>query len=363
MASRFPSTTARIGPLDQRVMAQARERQDSLTKPQGSLGRLEEISIWLAGVTADPMPEVRDKVIVTAAAVHGVAIQGVSAYPQEVTAQMVGNFLGGGAAINVLARQVGARVVVVDAGVAAELPPAAGLVSRPAGRGTADMSQGPAMSRHQALACLEAGIELGEAEVARGADIVGVGDMGIGNTAAASAVVAAITGLSVAAVTGRGTGLGDEGLWRKVAVIEQALAQNAPDPQDALDVLAKVGGFEIGFLGGVMLGVAAARRPVVLDGFISGAAALIACGLCPRLAGYLLASHRSAEPGHAAILEHLGLRPLLTLEMRLGEGTGACLAMGLVEAALRCLREMATFAEAGVSTKGEAAAHGSTGSP
>jgi len=264
---------------------------------------------------------------------------------------MVGNFLTGGAAISVLARQVGARVVVVDAGVVGELPPAAGLVSRPVGRGTADMSRGPAMSRHQALACLEAGIELGGVEVARGADIVGVGDMGIGNTAAASAVVAAITGGSVVAVTGRGTGLSDEGLRRKVAVIEQALAQNRPHPGDALDVLTKVGGFEIGFLGGVMLGVAAARRPVVLDGFITGAAALIACGLRPRLREYLLASHLSVEPGHRVALEHLGLRPVLDLGMRLGEGTGAALGIFLAEAAARILREMASFAQAGVSQR------------
>jgi nicotinate-nucleotide--dimethylbenzimidazole phosphoribosyltransferase len=330
-------------------MARARERQDSLTKPQGSLGRLEEISVWLAGVTGDPLPEVRHKVIVTAAADHGVAIQGVSAYPQEVTAQMVANFLAGGAAINVLARQVGARVVVVDAGVAAELPPLARLVSRPAGRGTADMSQGPAMSHRQALDCLQAGIELGGEEVGRGADIVGVGDMGIGNTAAASAVVATFTGASVATVTGRGTGVGDEALRRKVAVIERALERNQPRPQDALDVLAKVGGFEIGFLAGVMLGVAAARRPVVLDGFITGAAALIACGLRPRLRDYLLASHLSVEPGHRVALEKLGLRPLLDLGMRLGEGTGAALGIFLVEAAARILREMASFAEAGVS--------------
>jgi nicotinate-nucleotide--dimethylbenzimidazole phosphoribosyltransferase len=332
-------------------MALARERQDSLTKPQGSLGRLEEMSVWLAGVTADPLPDVRHKVIVTAAADHGVATQGVSAYPQEVTAQMVGNFLTGGAAINVLARQVGARVVVVDAGVAAELPPATGLVSRRAGGGTADMSRGPAMSHRQALACLEAGIEVGKAEVATGADVVGVGDMGIGNTAAASAVVAAITGAPVAAVTGRGTGLSDEGLQRKVAIIERALSLNQPNPEDTLDVLAKVGGFEIGFLGGVMLGVAAARRPVVLDGFITGAAALIACGLRPRLREYLLASHLSVEPGHRVALEHLGLRPVLDLGMRLGEGTGAALGIFLVEAAALILREMASFAEAGVSQR------------
>jgi nicotinate-nucleotide--dimethylbenzimidazole phosphoribosyltransferase len=351
MTARLLSTTiAKIGPLDEAAMWRARARQDVLTKPQGSLGRLEELSAWLAGVTANPLPQIRHKLIVTAAADHGVAAQGVSAYPQEVTAQMVGNFLRGGAAINVLARQVGARIMVVDAGVATETP-LAGLVSKPAGRGTADMSRRPAMSRSQALTCLEAGVEVIKAEMAKGADIVGVGDMGIANTTAASAVTAAITGLSPRAVTGRGTGVGDDGLWRKVAIIERALAVNHPDPGDALDVLAKVGGFEIGFLAGVMLAAAAARRPVVLDGFITGAAALIGCGLCPRLGRYLLASHLSVEPGHQAVLDWLQLRPLFDLGMRLGEGTGAALGIFLVEAAARCLAEMATFAEAGVSQR------------
>lgn len=332
-------------------MGQARARQDILTKPRGSLGRLEELSVWLAGVTGNPLPQIRHKLIVTAAGDHGVAAQGVSAYPQEVTLQMVDNFLRGGAAINVLARHVGARIVVVDAGVATQTP-AAGLVSKPAGRGTGDMSQGPAMSPSQALACLETGVQVIKAEMAKGADIVGVGDMGIANTTAASALTAAITGLPPRAVTGRGTGVDDDGLWRKVVVIERALAVNRPDPGDALDVLAKVGGFEIGFLAGVMLAAAAARRPVVLDGFITGAAALIGCGLCPRLGDYLLASHLSVEPGHQALLNRLELRPLFSLDMRLGEGTGAALGIFLVEAAARCLAEMATFAEAGVSQRG-----------
>jgi len=347
IARSLDTTIPKISPLDGAAMAQARARQDILTKPRGSLGRLEELSVWLAGVTANPLPQIRHKLIVTAAADHGV---GVSAYPQEVTAQMVGNFLGGGAAINVLARQVGARIVVVDAGVAGETP-AVGLASKPVARGTADMSQGPAMSRSQALACLEAGVEVIKAEMAKGADIVGVGDMGIANTTAASAITAAFTGLPPRAVTGRGTGVDDDGLRRKVAVIEGALAVNRPDPGDALDVLAKVGGFEIGFLAGVMLAAAGARRPVVLDGFITGAAALIGCGLCPRLGRYLLASHLSVEPGHQAVLDRLQLRPLLDLGMRLGEGTGAALGIFLVEAAGRCLAEMGTFAEAGVSQR------------
>jgi nicotinate-nucleotide--dimethylbenzimidazole phosphoribosyltransferase len=351
MAGRLLSTTiAKIGPLDRAAMAQARARQDVLTKPQGSLGRLEELSVWLAGVTANPLPHIDHKLIVTAAADHGVAAQGVSAYPQEVTAQMVGNFLRGGAAINVLADQVGVRIVVVDAGVAGETP-AAGLVSKPAGPGTADMSQGPAMSRAQALTCLEAGVEVIEAEMAKGADIVGVGDMGIGNTTAASAVTATITGLPLGVVTGRGTGVDDDGFRRKVAVIERALAVNRPDRGDALDVLAKVGGYEVGFLAGVMLAAAAARRPVVLDGFITGAAALIACGLCPGLGDYLVASHLSVEPEHQAVLNRLQLRPLFDLGMRLGEGTGAALGIFLVEAAARCLAEMATFGQAGVSQR------------
>jgi len=349
-ARSLDATIAKIGPLDGAAMGQARARQDILTKPQGSLGRLEELSVWLAGVTGNPLPQIRHKLIVTAAGDHGVAAQGVSAYPQEVTLQMVENFLRGGAAINVLARHVGTRIVVVDAGVATETL-AAGLVSKSAGRGTGDMSQGPAMSPFQALACLETGVEVIKAEMAKGADIVGVGDMGIANTTAAIALTAAITGLPPRAVTGRGTGVDDDGLWRKVVVIERALAVNRPDPGDALDLLAKVGGFEIGFLAGVMLAAAEARRPVVLDGFITGAAALIGCGLCPRLADYLLASHLSVEPGHQALLNRLELRPLFSLDMRLGEGTGAALGIFLVEAAARCLAEMATFAEAGVSQR------------
>lgn len=340
---------ASIQPLDEASMDAARQRQGQLTKPPGSLGRLEDLSIWLAGVRAEPIPRVEQKVIVTAAADHGVALQGVSAYPREVTAQMVLNFLGGGAAVNVLARHAGAKVIVVDAGVDADLPEHPALLNRKAGRGTADISRGPAMSREQAVDCVMAGAELARIEIDAGADVMAAGDMGIGNTTPSSAITAVLTGLPASAVTGRGTGVTDERLAHKIRIVEQALAVNKPDSADGIDVLARVGGFEIGFLAGVLLGAAAGRRPAVIDGFISSAAGLIACAIAPGVQDYLLASHCSAELGHRALLDHLGKRPLLDLGMRLGEGTGAALAIGILEASARCLAEMATFAEAGVS--------------
>lgn len=342
-------TISRIGPLDAAAMAAARERQDQLTKPPGSLGRLEELSVHLAGVTGKVPPLLERRTVIVMAGDHGVAGEGVSAYPAEVTAQMVLNFLRGGAAISVLARQAGARVVVVDMGVAADLAPHPHLRSQKVARGTRNLAQGPAMSREQALQAVETGIGVVQDEIARGLDIVVTGDMGIGNTTPSAAIVAAITGSPVELVTGRGTGI-DEARWsRKVEVIRRALAVNRPDPTDALDVLAKVGGFEIGGLAGVILGAAAGRVPIVADGFISGAAALIAVGLCPAARDYLIASHSSVEPGHRAVLGHLGLRPLLDLNLRLGEGTGGALALPIVDAAARILGEMATFAEAAVS--------------
>ncbi len=344
-------TIARISPLDEAAMAAARARQDNLTKPQGSLGRLEELSIQMAGIQGRAIPIIAHKVIVTMAGDHGVAREGVSAYPAEVTPQMVLNFLAGGAGINVLARHAGARVVVVDVGVAIDLPPHPQLVSKKVGYGTANLAVGPAMTREQAVQAIEVGIKVVEAEVARGLDIVGAGDMGIGNTTPSSAIVAAMTGAPVEKITGRGTGVDDAGLARKVAVIERALALNRPDPTDALDVLARVGGFEIAGLAGVMLGAAANRVAVVVDGFVSGAAALVAAGLSPAVVPYMVAGHRSVEGGHAYALAHLGLTPLLDLQMRLGEGTGAALGISLVEAATKVLAEMATFAEAGVSAK------------
>lgn len=342
-----------IRPLDREVMEAARARQDQLTKPRGSLGRLEELSIKIAGIKGEVVPTVRHKAIITLAGDHGVVAEGVSAYPQEVTAQMVYNFLRGWAAINVLARHVGARVVVVDMGVATELKWHPQLISKRIALGTRNIAQGPAMSQEEALQAIEAGIEIVEAEISRGLDIVGTGDMGIGNTTPSSAICAAITGVSVREVTGRGTGLNDARMAHKVEVIERALAVNRPDPKDPLDVLAKVGGFEIGGLVGVMLRAAFHRIPIVIDGFISGAAALIATELSPGLKDYLIASHVSAEVGHWAMLHHMGLEPLLDLELRLGEGTGAALGISLAEASTRILAEMATFVQAGLSEEKE----------
>ncbi len=351
MGKLLNQTIEAICSLDEEAMGKARWRQNRLTKPHGSLGRLEELSIKIAGITGKALPHLEQKAIVTMAGDHGVTAEAVSAYPQEVTAQMVCNFLTGGAGINVLARQIGARVVVVDMGVAANLEPHPLLVSKKIALGTGNMTKEPAMSRKQAFRAIEAGIEVINEEVAKGLDIVGVGDMGIGNTTPSSAICAAITGEPAVKVTGKGTGIGDEQLASKVKVIETALALNKPDPKDAIDVLSKVGGFEIGGIAGVILGAAAQRIPVVIDGFIAGAAALITAKLCPKAKDYLIAAHLSVEKGHRAVLDYLGLKPLLNLEMRLGEGTGAALAISIVEAATKTLAEMATFADAGVSEK------------
>jgi nicotinate-nucleotide--dimethylbenzimidazole phosphoribosyltransferase len=351
--SLLSETIAKIQPLDEGAMRAARERQNQLTKPQGSLGRLEEISIQLAGITGQPRPRIVQPVVITMAGDHGVALQGVSAYPREVTPQMVLNFLRGGAAINVLARHAGARVIVVDMGVATDLPPDADLIVKKIAFGTRDFSQGPAMTRDEAQRAVEAGIEVAVREMDSGADMIGTGDMGIGNTTPSSAIVAVFTGRPVAEVTGRGTGVDDAGLARKVAVIERALAVNRPDPLDALDVLSKVGGFEIGGLAGVIIGAASKCVPVVIDGFISGAAAMIAYHLAPATQPYMIAAHRSVEIGHRVMLEHLKLKPLFDLDLRLGEGTGAALGISLCQAACKILDEMATFGEAGVATKDE----------
>jgi nicotinate-nucleotide--dimethylbenzimidazole phosphoribosyltransferase len=334
-------------------MEEARRRQDQLTKPRGSLGRLEELAVRLAGITRRVRQHLPNKTVVLMAGDHGVVEEGVSAYPQSVTAQMVANFLRGGAAINVLARRAGARVVVVDMGVAVELPCHPDLIVRKIGRGTRNMAEGPAMTREEALAAIEAGFQLADEEIRRGTDLLATGDMGIGNTTAASAIVAAMTGEAVSEVTGRGTGLGERGVGLKVAVIERALRLHRPDPKQPLDVLAKVGGCEIGGLAGVILGAASHRLPVVLDGFIAGAAALLAVGLSPLVRDYCIPAHESAEPGHKAVLRFLELKPLLNLNMRLGEGTGAVLGMTLVDAASRLMREMATFDSARVSRASE----------
>ncbi len=340
-----------IKPLDESAMAAARSRQDALTKPQGSLGRLEELSIQIAGIRGKDTPKLEHKAIITMAGDHGVVAEKVGNWPQEVTAQMVNNFLRGGAGINVLAHQIGARVVVVDMGVATELESHTQLLSRKIAYGTKNIALGPAMTREQAVKALETGVEVVSAEVSEGLDIVGTGDMGIGNTTASSAICAVMTKRPAAEVTGRGTGITDEQLAHKIEVVRSALAVNRPDPYDPIGVLAKVGGFEIGGLAGVMLGAAAHRIPVVIDGFISGAAALIATALSPGLKDYLIAAHVSAETGHRLLLKHLGLVPLLDLGMRLGEGTGAALGIFLAEAATRTLAGMATFSEASVSER------------
>lgn len=341
----------RIEPLDERAMAEARTRQDNLTKPRGSLGQLESLSIQVAGIKGEPRPRIIRKVIFTLAGDHGVTRSGVSAYPSDVTSQMVYNFLRGGAAINVLAKQIGARVIVADLGVASTLEPHPQLKDKKVAMGTHNMAERPAMSREQAIRSIKTGMELVEEELAKGMDILGTGDMGIGNTTPSSAITAALMGIDIATVTGKGTGLDEEGWKRKVKAIQTALALHHPDSEDAIDVLSKVGGFEIGGIVGLILAGARFRIPVVIDGFISGAAALIAASLSPRVKPYLIASHQSAEPGHQKILQHLSLKPLLNLNMRLGEGTGAALGIFMVEASLNILNGMATFAEAGVSEK------------
>jgi nicotinate-nucleotide--dimethylbenzimidazole phosphoribosyltransferase len=338
-----------IKPLDKAAMSAASDRQNSLTKPPGSLGTLEKVSIKIAGVSGNPQPKIHNKAIITMAADHGVVAEGIALYPQVVTRQMVLNFVHGGAAINVLSKHIGARVVVVDMGVIGGFDPMPGLLCKMIDFGTKNMAQGPAMTRQQAIDSLESGIDIVESEMNRGLDIIGTGDMGIGNTTASSAILAAASGLPVSDITGRGTGLDNQQLSHKIEVIEKALRLNKPDPKDAIDVLSKVGGFEIGGLAGVMLAGAAHHIPVVIDGFISGAAAIIASLLAPQAKEYFIASHLSAEKGHEYLLNYLGLEPLLTLSMRLGEGTGAALAISVIEAAVKILNEMATFADAGVS--------------
>jgi nicotinate-nucleotide--dimethylbenzimidazole phosphoribosyltransferase len=340
-----------IEPLDTASMQAARKRQDILTKPQGSLGRLEDLSIQVAGITGKPTPTLKHKVVIVMAGDHGVVAEGVSAYPQEVTPQMVLNFLRGGAAINVLARHAGARVVVVDMGVAADLPTNPGLIVRKIGYGTGNIARGPAMDREQAIEAIEAGANVVQEQITIGLDVLATGDMGIGNTTPSAAIAVALTGRPVEEIAGRGTGLDDTGLQRKINAIRRALEINQPDPQDGLDVLAKLGGFEIGGLVGAILTAAANRRPIVMDGFISTAAAMIAVRLAPAVRDYLIAAHTSQEYGHHAMMTWLGVSPLLDFKMRLGEGTGAVLAVSLVEAACKTLAEMATFGEAGVSEK------------
>ena len=305
----------------------------------------------LAGMTGSLHPAIKRKMIVTMAADHGITAEGVSKYPSEVTLQMVHNFVAGGAGINALARQVGAEVVVIDMGVAgdlSEMAEAGKIISRPIAPGTANMSRGPAMTREQAIAAVEAGIGLAR-ELGSLCDVFGTGEMGIGNTTPSSAIVSILSGSSVSEVTGRGTLIEDEQLEHKISIIEKSIAVNRPDPNDPIDILAKVGGFEIGGIAGLILGAAALKKPVLVDGFISTAGALIAKKLAPLSVDYIIAAHRSQEKGHRIALECLGKESLLDLNMRLGEGTGAALAMNLLEAAIGILTEVATFEEAMVS--------------
>ncbi|MBU0547578.1 MAG: nicotinate-nucleotide--dimethylbenzimidazole phosphoribosyltransferase [Candidatus Omnitrophica bacterium] len=350
---RIKKVTKDIPVIDREITKKTQEKLDNLTKPLGSLGRLEELAKQICGITGKVSPSLENKVIFTFAADHGVTDEGVSAYPKEVTAQMVYNFLRGGAGINVLARHVGAKVIVVDIGVAEDLKPDPRLIIRKIGYGTKNMAKRAAMIREEAVKAIETGIEIFNQELKNGIDIIGIGEMGIGNTTAASAIAASFTGKPVEEVAGRGTGLDDSGLKNKIEVIKKSLFVNKPDSTDPIDVLSKVGGFEIAGLTGIILAAAVNKVPIVIDGFISGAAALVAFKIEPRVKEYMIAAHKSQEGGHKIILEHIGLRPLLDLDLRLGEGTGGALGIGLADAAIKILTQMATFKSAGVSEKKE----------
>lgn len=337
-----------IVPVDAALLEEAQKRLDSLTKPRGSLGRLEETAKRLVAITGELSLSVEKKIIFTFASDHGVAEEGVSAYPPEVTEQMVLNFLRGGAGINVLARHAGAEVVVVDIGVDCDFGSPEGLVDRKVMRGSANIRKGPAMTRSETEECLEVGIKLALEYAGKGV-IFGTGDMGIANTTPSSAIVSAFTGRPPAEVTGAGTGVNEDVRLHKIQVIEDALKVNSPDASDPLDVLSKVGGPEIAGLAGLIIGAASVKVPVVVDGFISTAGALTAFELEPLVADYLFFAHKSVERGHTIMLERMGARPLLDLDLRLGEGTGSALAMTIIEAGVKIYNEMATFDEAGVS--------------
>jgi len=342
---------ARIAPTDASAEEAAWVRLDDLTKPPRSLGRIEELAARVACVQGTDRPSVEKKAILLMAGDHGVCAEGVAAYPQDVTWQMVANFVGKGAAINQFAESVGAEVLVHDVGVIRDLSDMPGVVIRKVAPGTQNMALGPAMTREEAAQAVMVGVRAARDSVASGVQLIGTGDMGIGNTTPASALTAAFTGAEPVAVCGRGTGLDDAGVARKVATVERAIAVNEARGLDPLGVLAAVGGLEIAALAGVVLGAAEARVPVILDGFISGSAALVAVRLAPDAADYIFPSHLSVEPGHAVQLEALGLQPVLELDMRLGEGTGSALTMSIIDASCRMLSGMATFAEAGVADK------------
>jgi nicotinate-nucleotide--dimethylbenzimidazole phosphoribosyltransferase len=344
-------TLMKITAVNMELSSFAQKHLDNLTKPPGSLGRLEEFARRLVMITGDKSPVLDKKVIFTFAGDHGVTEEGVSAFPKEVTPQMVFNFLRGGAGINVLSRHAGAEVVVIDIGVDHDFGEVAGLINMKVVRGTKNFASGAAMTRAEAVKCIEAGISIADDYAKKGYRIFGTGEMGIGNTTPSSAIASVLTGRTVAEVTGKGTGISDESLKNKIRVIEKGIKLNDPDKSDAVDVLSKVGGAEIGGIAGIVLGAAANKIPVVIDGFISTAGALIAYCIEPKTADYMFSAHNSVEIGHKAMLEKMGLEPILDLNLRLGEGTGAALAMLLIEAGLKIYKEMATFGEAGVSSE------------
>lgn len=339
--------------VDPAWIARAEARQLTLTKPPGSLGRLEEVANRVAAIQQSLTPSVERARIVVFAADHGVTAEGIAPYPADVTRQMVANFLAGGAGVNALARVAGAEVDVVDIGVAGDVPLQAGLQQRRVAAGTKNFAREPAMTREEAQAAIAVGIEIGREVIAAGADMIGLGEMGIGNSTAASAVTAALTGLPASAVTGRGTGADDAMLDRKIAVIDQALRLHRLESDDAFEVLRTVGGFELAGLVGLTLAAASSRKVIVTDGFIATAAVAVALRLCPAAADYVFAAHRSPEPGHAALLRAIDKAPLLDLGMRLGEGTGAALAFTLIRGAVAAFTGMATFSSAGVSNRAE----------
>jgi nicotinate-nucleotide--dimethylbenzimidazole phosphoribosyltransferase len=341
----------KIKSVNEQWYALAKKRLDNLTKPLGSLGRLEEFAMRLVAISENDKPSFDKKAVFTFAGDHGVTEEGVSAYPKEVTPQMVFNFLRGGAGINVLARHAEAEVIVIDIGVDYDFENAEGLVHKKIIKGTKNFTKCPAMSPDEAVRCIETGIELANEYARKGYKIFGTGEMGIGNTTSSSAIAAVLTGKAVAEVTGKGTGITDESLKNKIRVIEKGIEVNKPDESNPLDVLSKVGGAEIGGIAGLIIGAAANKLPVVIDGFISTAGALIAYCLEPKTKDYMFAAHNSVEIGHKAMLDKMGLRPILDLDLRLGEGTGAALAMLMIEAGLKIYNEMATFGDAGVSNE------------
>ena len=350
---KLKDTIKRIQSPDPGLIEKAQAKLDDLTKPQGSLGRLEELAKQMVSITGNTNPSINKKAVLVMAGDHGVVKDGVSAYPQEVTMQMVLNFLGGGAAINVLARHIGAEVRVVDMGVASDIGSHPGLIDKKIAGGTENMTEGPAMSEEQAIRALEAFIGVAGKMIDGGYNIIATGDMGIGNTTSSSAITSVICNIKPEDVTGLGTGIDDDGLARKIEAIKKAISVNNPDPENGIDMLSKIGGFEIGGIAGVVLGCAANKVPVVIDGFISSAGALIAHAIEPKCAYYMIPSHCSVERGHRIALTHLGLMPLFDFDMRLGEGTGAAIGISISEAAVKILNEMATFSSAGVSTKNE----------